>query len=185
MNKYNGPARDDRFYVTFSFPQQLSQLNSYVSDLTLQCRGTELPGITLHTTDYRTYGPPKQIPTLKMYYEHTFAFYCTNNFHERPLFESWIEFINPAQNGWDFRYRDDYVSTITIAQLDQADNVVYMVQLLEAFPTAVHPQGIGWDNDNIHTLPVTFSFYRYEIINNSLFNTIFNSTNLNATFGIV
>lgn len=163
MDNHSGFARPDRFFAQFAIPLVL-QTGVNLQDLTYQCHSSEIPGVTLHTNAYRTYGPVKAIPTIKIYNEITFSLYCTNDFYEKPLFDSWINFINPIEQGQDFRYKDEYVTTITVNQLNLISSIpIYTVQLIRAFPIAVYPIALRWANMNTtHSLDVTFVYERYD-----------------------
>jgi hypothetical protein len=183
LDANKGPAKAERFYVQFAVPQQLSSyLSPYVQSLTFQCKASELPGSALHTTDYRTYGPPKQIPTMRLYNEITFSFYCTNTFWEKPFFEAWIEYINPRNSGWDFRYKDDYVTDINIVQLGQHDDSpIYSMQLIRAFPTVISPLSLDWEGDSYHILDIPFVYEKYEPLVDKIANQMAsNITSLNS-----
>lgn len=176
MDNHSGGSKPDRFYAQFSLPLAL-QLNSHVTDLTFQCHSGEIPGVTLHTNTYKSYGPGKTIPTVKIYNEITFSFYCTNDFYEKPLFDSWIEYINPSSLGWDFRYKDEYVTSIDVSQLSLTSDIpIFTVQLIRAYPISVFPLALKWSNGNIiHSLDVTFVYDRYAITSqNNIINKIWN-----------
>lgn len=172
LDKYNGPAMSDRFYVNFTVPVQIPFGN--VRDLQYQCETTELPGISLGLTDYRTYGPSKKIASNTEYSPISFNIYCTNEFWEKPLFDTWIEYINPRNIGWDFRFKDEYSTSILITQIDQSDNIIYQVALNKAFPFQINPMSLSWSGSNIHQLNVSFAYDNYEpqLNRNYLFNNL-------------
>lgn len=65
INKNQGLAFANRFYINFSVPTELSSLLfGYSNDLQYQCETSEIPGKSLATTDYRTYGPSRRIASL-------------------------------------------------------------------------------------------------------------------------
>lgn len=168
MDTHSGFSKPDRFLAQFNLPLPMrlgygSSSNGY--DLTFQCHSTELPGVQLHTNTYKTYGPGRTIPVVKIYNEITFSFYCTNDFYEKPLFDTWIDYINPEGLGWDFRYKDEYVTNIVISQLGLADDLpIFSATILRAYPTAVYPMAVSWSRTNtIHSLDVTFMYQTYTI----------------------
>ncbi len=160
IDKNKGPAMSDRFIVEFTLPSQLD-FASKVRDLSYQCETSELPGTTLVTGEYRTYGPARKFATLTGYNDITFGIYCTNEFWEKPLFDSWIDYINPKSLGWDFRYKDDYTTSITVTQFDLNENMAYKVVLNKAFPFNVAPLSLTWSGSNFHILQVTFAYDNY------------------------
>jgi hypothetical protein len=192
MNNNLGPAMANRFYINFTLPDELNgSFFGYTNDLQYQCDTSEIPGVNLATTDYRTYGPSKKIATLTEYNSIGFSIYCSNTFWEKPLFDAWIEYINPRNQGWDFRFKDDYATPILVTQLGMGDDdtPIYQVVLLKAFPVAIAPLPVSWSSDSIHQLQVTFVYDKYEIQNtvNNLFGGIFNNSNflpLAASFNV-
>lgn len=176
LDSRKGNSRSDRFYVQFSVPNQLTPyLQNYVQSLTFQCYTSELPGQALETAVYRTYGPPKEIPTIRVYNFISFSIYCSNLFFEKPFFDAWIEFINPRNTGWDFRYKDDYVTDLNIVQLGLTDDSpIYSVKLVRAFPKVVSPLPQNWEDGDIHILDVSFVYEKYEPLVDTIANKMTN-----------
>lgn len=176
IDSRKGNARSDRFYVQFSVPNQLSSyLQNYVQSLTFQCSVSELPGQALETAVYRTYGPPKEIPTIRVYNYITFSLYCTNLFFEKPFFDAWVEFINPRNTGWDFRYKDNYVTDLNIIQLGLTDDSpIYSVQLIRAFPKVISPMPLNWEDGDFHILDVSFGYEKYAPLVDTISNKMSN-----------
>lgn len=158
MDKYNGPARNQNFYVQFTSPPGLG---FNMVDLSFQTMGSSIPGTTFEVATYKAYGPNKPIPTRRNYETAQFVIYCTNTFYEKPLFDAWMELINPRAAGWDFAYKDDYTVDMNVIQLDQTNKIVYTAQYQNAFPIAVEPMPLSWESDDIHTLSVIFAYDKY------------------------
>ncbi len=176
IDKHKNLAKPERYYVHIIPPAELNIPTSRLADdLIYQCETSELPGTTLTTIDYRIIGPNKKIATLTTYNDLALQFYCTNDFYEKPFFDSWIEYINPRNTGWDFRYKHQYAGTIEICQVDlTGDKIIYAVRLVNAFPIMTSPMPLNWNGDGIHMLGVTFAYDRYEPI--TTFNNMFGST---------
>lgn len=166
MVNHKGIAKTERFYVQLFPPSDLlSATAGLAQDLTYQCDGGELPGVNIATSPYRTIGPVKTIASMTNYTDITLNFYCTGDFYEKPFFEAWMSYINPRSLGWDFRYKSEYTGQVQIAQLDlTGDNIIYAANLIRAYPIAVSPMGLNWQDDSVHRLAVTFKFDRYDPI---------------------
>jgi hypothetical protein len=159
IDRHSGPAKMERFYVQITPPATM--INSYASfmrDLTYQAESSSLPAIQLETNDYRIYGYSKKNPIGVVFSEQDITFHCTNDFYEKPFFEQWIDYINPAGSGYDFNYKTTYVGTIGIFQLDQQQNIIYGVNLVNAFPFTVREMPLAWNEDSIHKLTVGFYY---------------------------
>lgn len=173
IDRHNGPAKSERYYVHINPPAALNAPTFGLSlDLVYQCETSELPGTTLATVDYRVIGPSRKIATLTGYNDITLQFYCTNDFYEKPFFDTWIEYINPRNLGWDFRYKNEYSGNIEILQVDLTGaKIIYGVRLINAFPITTTPMPLHWGGDSPHLLAVTFAYDRYEPI--VTFNNMF------------
>lgn len=169
--KHNGPAKTDRFYVQITPPIGLvMQVTNITRDLIYQCEATELPTTNLSPSDYRMIGPSRSLATLTTYNDLNLTFLCTNDFYEKAFFDAWMEFINPRNLGWDFRYKNEYVApSIDIYQLTQtgeSDNsegdISYAVRLINAYPISAGPLALNWSEDTAHRLTVTFRYDNYK-----------------------
>jgi hypothetical protein len=92
---------------------------------------------------------------------------------EKFLFDDWIEYINPSDTN-NFRYRDQYQTTLTINQYDVNDFPSYTVELYEAFPISINQMDLDWGNDGYHKITVTFAYTYWKnyrgLTNNILLN---------------
>ena len=158
MDKYGGPSRNQNFYVQFIAPLGLG---GNINDLTFQCMGTSIPGQSFALSPYKAYGPNKEMPFRRNFETVQFVLYCTNIFWEKPLFDNWMEYINPRAQGWDWLYKDDFVTDLTTTQLNQTADIVYQVTYQRAFPIEVAPMPLNWESDDVHTLEVTFAYDKY------------------------
>jgi len=70
-----------------------------------------------------------------------------------------MEYINPTLS-FDFNYRNDYISTLTVNQYSVDNKLTYSINLIDAFPVSVNQLDLDWSNDGHHKLTVTFA-YRY------------------------
>ena len=56
---------------------------------------------------------------------------------------------------------DGYMTNITIIQYDEFIKKIYSVELRDAFPIAIAPQPLSWQDDGFHRLTVQFAYQRY------------------------
>lgn len=135
--------------------------------LALQCETAEIPGKTLQTADVKIYGPSFKVPYQTMYADTTLTFVCTNDFYERKLFDRWIEAIHPPDTN-NLRFPKSeltrYMTNIKVIQYDDFIKQIYAVELLDAFPIGVAPQGLSWSEDGFHRLSVQFAYQKYRTI---------------------
>jgi hypothetical protein len=135
--------------------------------LALQCDTAELPGKTLQTADVKIYGPTFKVPYQAQFTEINLAFLCTNEFYERKLFERWMECIMPMDTH-NLRFAKDedtsYLTTIRIIQYDDFIKRIFIIELLDAFPIGMAPQGLSWSDDGFHRLSVQFAYQKYRVL---------------------
>ena len=162
-NQVNGFARTSRYLVQINGGGAPSNSRDTIS---LLCESIDFPGRDLSTEDVRIYGPVYKVPVMSVYPDITMTLLCDINLNQKAIFERWMNMINPNST-YDFTYRDDYVSTITIKQLDvwkgnsQEYRSTYEMQLLEAFPTSVQSMQASWSDDSFHKLQVTFAYTKW------------------------
>lgn len=162
LGKQNETARTDKFEVHFSIPPLVAGTMSN-RDLALTAENSELPGRDLQMIEYRHHAFIQRIPQMNLYGQAGFTFICTGKFHEKKLFDRWLDSMVPVQTGlvaypWDSSGNHNYDTTITVHQFDNAGKRIYSVDLIDAVPTSVAALNQSWDNDAIHRLQVTFAF---------------------------
>jgi len=92
-DKKLGFAKSNRFIVDIRVP---NGLGVDIRSLQLQCETVDLPGKVLATQDVKVYGPAYKMAIHKQYAnEINLNFLCTNQGHERKIFDDWIEYITP------------------------------------------------------------------------------------------
>lgn len=165
LDKHSGPAKSERFYVQITPPPGIDNPSF---DLQFQCDLAELPGISLEVSKYRFYGPDKNLAVSTQFQEIVIEVVCTNDFYEKPWFDSWVNLINPKEQGWDMNYKSMYTGTVTIFQTDTTGQIIYSVNLINAWPMNVAPMPVRWADDSTHKLSVSFIYDRYEDSSNPL-----------------
>jgi len=76
-----------------------------------------------------------------------------------------LNFINPNYN-YNFRYKGDYVTTITVNQYNSQGELSYSVDLIDAYPVSMNQVDLDWSADGYVKLNVTFAYTEWK--NNSL-----------------
>jgi hypothetical protein len=158
-------ARPNRFDVNIPVPIGLLPFARSARDLTYRCENANLPGRTFATTEQKTYGPIEKSPYLTTYNDMDLTFIVDDDMSQKVLFDSWLNFINPQYNN-NYRYKDDYVTTITVNQYDVTNEVSYSINLYNAFPVSVNQLDLDWSSDGHHKLVVTFAYTYWK--NNSV-----------------
>ena len=93
------------------------------------------------------------------------AFIVDDDMQQKVFFDAWLNYINPQYN-YNFRYKGDYVTTVTINQYDVTGELSYSVDLIDAYPISMNQMDLDWASDGYHKLSVTFAYTYWQ--NNSL-----------------
>lgn len=161
-----GFAKGCRFAVMITPPRVLLSSRqgfgtaSFLRDLIFLCEAAELAGRGLQTMDARYYGPSFKLPFMSTYNDMNLTFICRNDQKEKRFFDKWVNAINP-NNSYNFEYRDNYATNISIFSFDESDRVNYQQILEKAYPVIVNPINTTWADDQISRLNVTFTYKQY------------------------
>lgn len=178
MDKAGGFARPDRYEVWIYTGELFSNLNklyarnikdyfglfglskdlSVMQRLIMFCERAEMPGFQFATDKARIYGPEFTQPTMQQYQDITLSFYVGSDMFEKFFFDAWMFSIADAFTN-DFNYRNEYATSIDIAQYDETGYCTYVSHLLSAHPVALNQLELSYsDSDAIHKLGVTFTY---------------------------
>lgn len=189
INHYGGLAKTSRYAVRINAIPALNTLFTdslgVLRDLTFLCENAEFPGRTLVTSDVRYYGPVQKFPFQTAYNDINLTFICRDEFFEKEVMDSWMNYINPI-NTYDFRYTDSYATSIDIFQFSEvgveitgnAPNAesaaegnstssgkvlqpIYQVTCQKAYPTNIGAMTLNWGDDQYHRLQVGFTYTRH------------------------
>ena len=159
-------ARPNRFDVTIPIPLSLI---TYVSDgrnLSFRCDTAQLPGRSFETTERKLgSAPTEKFPYHTNYQESTLTFILSDDMNEKLFFDAWLELMNPTSN-FNFQYKSNYSTDISINQYDVSGQLTYSVVLQEAFPIDMNQLDMDWSADGHHKLAVVFCYKQWK--NNSL-----------------
>ncbi len=188
--KRNNIARTNRFRVTFAIPDALaqggsnttidpssgtdymkmigevtSQLKSLNSQnpsniISMTCLMFDIPGRQESVTEISYGNFPRKIVNGRAYNEVGSTFLVTGQYAEKKFFDDWFNIINDETNH-AVEFYDNYIGTITVECLDIQDQVVYMFQLMEAFPISMGSIRLDRTSQNQQmVLDVNWAFQR-------------------------
>ena len=177
----NDLARPNRFDVNIPIPLTLIQYRNISQRLTFRCENANLPGRTISTTDQKIYNIVEKFPNQTTYQDMDMTFIVGGDMAEKQFFDAWLELINPTTN-FNFKYKGDYSTSITVNQYDINNNLTYTIELVDAYPIAVNQLDLDWSNDGYHKLSVVFAYTYWK--NNSLNNILQNALTAGIGGGI-
>jgi hypothetical protein len=159
-------ARANRFDVNIPIPLTLIPYIKSAKNLVYRCENANLPGRSLMTTEQKIGSNPiEKYPYMTSYNDIDLTFIVDGDMNQKIFFDAWLNYINPSYN-YNFRYKSDYATVITINQYDVTNQVSYSINLYDAYPVSMNQLDLDWSSDSPHKLSVTFAYTRWN--NNSL-----------------
>ena len=162
-------ARPSNFDVDIPIPLTLLAYYNTARQLKFRCEKAAMPERTISTFDQKIYGPVEKFPYQSTYNTAEFTFIMSDDMSEKEFFDGWMELINPSST-FNFKYKGDYVTDITVNQYDVTNTVSYSVNLVDAFPISVNQLDLDWSSTDYHKLTVVFAFTYWK--NNSILSAL-------------
>ena len=159
-------ARPNKFDVNIPVPLTLIPYVNNAKSLNYRCENASLPGRNMATTEQKIgSNPVEKYPYLSTFTDIDLTFIVDDDMNQKVFFDAWLNFVNPQYN-YNFRYKENYSTVITVNQYDVTNQVSYSVNLYDAYPVAVNSLSLDWSLDGYHKLAVTFAYTYWQ--NNSL-----------------
>jgi hypothetical protein len=159
-------ARPNKFDVSIPVPLTLIPYVKNAKNLIYRCENANLPGRNFATLEQKIgSNPVEKYPYLTSYNDLDLTFIVDDDMNQKVFFDAWMNFINPTYN-YNFRYKGDYSTAITINQYDVTNQISYSINLYDAYPVSMNQMDLDWSADGYHKLNVTFAYTYYQ--NNSL-----------------
>ena len=157
-----GLARNNRFEVVIPTPRGLASSVEDSRFTSMMAESTNFPPLNVGVVSQRIFGPSYQRPKYLEFGGDNIVinFLVDQDMSVKKFFEDWIELIIEP-NTYFVGYQDEYKVDFDIHQLDEADNKVYTVSIIDAFPRSLNIMDLYNTNTNsFHRLAVGFA-YRY------------------------
>ena len=163
MGHIDTMARQNRFEVDIFCPAIELRLRA------LRCRNAVLPGKNMTVEPYGeiSSGPVRQyLKGVEYVQDIVLTFICDNTFEDKQGIEAWQQYMYgddyslryPLGFKSDTQLNPGYAGTVIIRQMDRGDNVIYEVELVEAFPQSIAAQSLDMSSSDIQTFDVTFGY---------------------------
>ena len=159
-------ARPNKFQVNIPVPLTLIPYVSNAKNLVYRCENANLPGRNFATLEQKIgSNPVEKYPYLTTYNDLDLTFIVDDDMNQKVFFDAWMNFINPTYN-YNYRYKGDYSTAITISQYDVTNQISYSINLYDAYPVSMNQMDLDWSSDGYHKINVTFAYTYWT--NNSL-----------------
>ena len=155
-------ARVNRFEVIINIPDDLiltRKNRSNARAVSLYCEMASLPPVNISTKSFKIFGPTYQRPFGAEYGGEgiSLTFHVDRDMQVKKFFDEWTARVVDPKSGL-VGYQEDYISTLTLKQLNEQDEVTYEVQIEEAFPRSVNLLELNNSAQNqTHRLNVLFA----------------------------
>ena len=140
-----------------------SQLVNDPRDIAILCESCSLPGRQIQTLDHQNRNYRQSVKEPQGYFNEdvSFVLHLTNDYHMKKVFDRWLDLIiNPET--YQVAYKNEFVSDVTIQQLNQQNVPVYGVKLKNAFPVTMNAIELNNSSTETQKLNVTLTYEDYE-----------------------
>jgi hypothetical protein len=167
-------ARPNKFDVNIPVPLTLIPYVNNAKRLNYRCENASLPGRNFATSELKIgSNPVEKYPYLTTFNDLDLTFIVDDDMNQKVFFDAWLSYISanyysaiPGIGGesfgrlaFDFEYKDNYATNITVTQKTLDGRDAYKSILKEAFPISVNAMPLSWEAQNtINKLSVTFAF---------------------------
>lgn len=176
--------------------QYSQQFGNIVNEFQFSAEATNLPGVSLATTEIRRhgYGVIEKKPYVPIFTDINVVFRLDQNAHIYSFFQTWMKMIInfdgrgsinsvtgalKGQAMYEVAYKDNYMSTVGITMMDQQGKEPIKIILTEAYPIFLGDIPLAWQATNDYVkVPVRFTFKDWYLEN---VNTV-NDGNLTPEF---
>jgi len=164
-----GVAKTSHFEVIFTTPRALVGRTTTLARLRFRCDSVNLPQRAPLSTDVKYYGAQRKYFYGSQPTPITMTFILSEDLAERDFFMAWqdVAIGNVRQTGqrlggFGVGYYEDYVcNKIDILKYTESGQKVLTTSLVDAFPTFIGDVALGWGDDAIAKLNVTFDYHYF------------------------
>ena len=175
-------ARPARFDVLIPIPVALASYITTARNLSMRCEAVDMPGRSFETAIKKIGSAPVEMfPYHTTYNESTITFIISDDMNEKIFFDAWMDLINPSTD-YNFQYKANYATDISINQYDVTNSLTYSAVLREAFPLTINQLDMDWNADGFHKLSVVFAYKQW---NNNTISALGQSLKNAALTGLI
>ena len=171
MQEVNSVAQPSRYLVEISTPNWGLAKSDAAQRLSFFCDAVNMPGMTLAMSEFKSqgYGPFDRRPTAPIMQDITCSIMLDSNGNNLGFFQEWmLNIVNmdasksmlSERSGtapFEIKYRDNYLTEITITMFDMAGTAITKLTAYECFPSVLGDVALGWNStDEIARLSVNF-----------------------------
>lgn len=128
--------------------------------LNLMCRSASLPGKQIMTGERMIGVKMEKVVNGFAVDDVALTFYLTNDYEAKRYFEAWAALsLDPDTYELNYKYGPNgYAKDVTITQLNQRSEPIYVCKLKDAFPTTINPIEFSSNEGSVVELNVQLSY---------------------------
>jgi hypothetical protein len=161
IKQKRGVAKKNRFRIKIYLSRELAPLSESGDggrDMSLLCESISFPSKTITSIDFSSYRNPIKIPTGFANEDVTAVFHLTNDYYIKKIFDLWLNSIVNTED-YFIAYDAKFKTSVEIFQLDEKDQMIYGVELKDAYPISM--SAVELDNSQTNAtqkLTVNFTY---------------------------
>ena len=142
-------------------------------DLTYRADSVDIPGRSMSTVEHKfqNYGPVNKVAYGSVYGDVSVQFILSEDLREKEYFEIWQDkmvgtgaFNQTKSSSFNPKYFDNYAGTVEIRQYAPTGELRAIHTLDEAYPLVINPITMGWGEEGVARLGITFAYRHYKCI---------------------
>lgn len=157
-----GLARSNQFQVDLSFPSSVVGGSIAAQVGQFMCKATSLPSSTIQKASAFYKGREVKLGGEREFEDWTVTIYNDSNFMLRNAFEKWSNSINNNVDNSGILRPSDYMTDMSVTQLDRNGNQLKKYKMVGAWPVTVANIDLDMEGGNIETFVVTLAIQRWE-----------------------
>jgi len=163
------PVFQNGFLNVQGTPVNISEVTK---NLAFRIDQVRAPGISIMSSDINRYGvgPTQKMPVTAQYSEVNISILGDHFCEFWQFWYHWTRAVfeyNSARSAgfasYTVGYKEEYTSTVSIVIYDHYGNKVQVINLIEAFPTAIREVPLGWGDPGLMRINVALSYTEYTI----------------------
>lgn len=136
--------------------------NAVTEELLMMIDQVDIPGLTILTTEIRSFGEITESPYGISYPPVNLSVYLDNKMTAKTFFDKWSNQVFNRQKRTSGYYRD-YIRDVSILLTDKNSNTILKVTLRECFPKTINDVPLDFNNHEAVKMNVTLAFKWWEI----------------------
>ena len=158
-----GGSRPNQFFVQLTFPTYVQLSQDAAQNAPFLVTAASLPGSTVNPAVVMYRGREVKLGGERTFNPWTISIINDNSFVMRNAFEDWMNGINDRFNNGGRIQPSQYMTDLTVTQMDRNNNPLKAYKIKDAFPIDVSDVQLDFGaNDQISQFSVSFAYQTFD-----------------------